>query len=175
MIELVPLTHAHLPYFFAWVNDEEVIEHGIFAFHNISSKTEIAEWFEETLQATDCLNLAIIDNAENRCLGYAGLSEIDHTYHTAEYFIFIGDKESWNKGIGTEVTKQVVEIGFERLQLETIMLTVSAHNAGGLTAYERAGFTEDGRHQQSSAVQGQYKDQVVMSIQKGKSAQESFC
>lgn len=170
MIELTPLNHSHLPYFFKWVNDEEVIEHGIFAFHSISSKAEISDWFEETLQDPTCLNLAIIDVTDGQCLGYAGLSEIDHTYKTGEYFIFIGDKESWNKGIGTEVTKLVIEKGFMELGLETIMLTVSAHNAGGLTAYERAGFTEDGRHQQAGPVEGEYKDQVVMSIQKPGSA-----
>jgi len=170
MIYLTPLTYAHLPYFFTWVNDDEVIEHGLFVFHNISSKTEIADWFAETLQDPHCLNLAIIDQADGQCLGYAGLSDIDLTYRTGEYFIFIGDKESWNKGIGTEVTKRVVEIGFEELQLETILLTVSAHHPAGLTAYERAGFSVDGRHRQRSAVAGEYKDNVVMSIQKSGSA-----
>lgn len=170
MVILKPLNHTHLPCFFRWINDEEAIEHGIFAFRNLSSKTEIAAWFEQTLQDPDCLNLAIMDETDGSCLGYTGISEIDHDFKTGEYFIFIGDKESWNKGIGTEVTKMVIDQGFTELGLETIMLTVSAHNPAGLTAYERAGFTEDGRHRQAGAKLGQYKDQVMMSIQKPGSA-----
>ncbi|MFC6996448.1 GNAT family N-acetyltransferase [Rufibacter roseus] len=166
MIELTPLTHAHLPYFFEWVNDEEAIAHAIFAFHNISSEKEITRWFAETMADPDCLNLAIIDTENGQCLGYAGLSDLNFEHGTGEYFIFIGDKDSWNKGIGTEVTKMVVEKGFEELNLESIILTVSDQNPGGRIAYERAGFTIDGCHLQSGGSSGQFHNQIVMSIRR---------
>ena len=56
---------------------------------------------------------------------------------TAEFFIEIGDKESWGKGYGTEVTRLVLEYGFTCLGLHNIFLWVFATHERGIRAYQR--------------------------------------
>ena len=61
----------------------------------------------------------------------------------------IGDKESWGKGYGTEVTRLVLEYGFACLGLHNIFLWVFATNERGIRAYRRAGFRMAGRLRQA--------------------------
>ncbi|UOQ83183.1 GNAT family N-acetyltransferase [Hymenobacter sp. 5414T-23] len=77
-------------------------------------------------------------------IGYAGISGISRLNHSGEYFIFIGEKAHWGRGVGTEVTKQVLTLGFTELHLNRIMLTVSEPNVGGVKAYAKAGFKLEG-------------------------------
>lgn len=99
-------------------------------------------------------------------IGYAGLSGISVTNQSGEYFLFIGEKALWGKGVGTAVTKQIVHLGFTSHQLNRIMLTVSELNMGGLKAYLKAGFVVEGRLRQAACRQGLFHDKIVMSVLK---------
>jgi RimJ/RimL family protein N-acetyltransferase len=44
------------------------------------------------------------------------------------------------------------------------MLTVSEQNKGGIKAYTKAGFKEEGRLRQANFRNGKYHDKIVMSI-----------
>jgi RimJ/RimL family protein N-acetyltransferase len=99
-------------------------------------------------------------------IGYAGLSNISVTNQSGEYFIFIGEKAAWGKGVGTAVTKQIVHLGFTSHHLNRIMLTVSELNTGGLKAYTKAGFVVEGRLRQAACRQGVFHDKIVMSVLK---------
>ncbi len=72
----------------------------------------------------------------------------------------------WGKGIGTEVTEQILKIGFSENKLNRIMLTVSEPNIGGIKAYERAGFKIEGRLRQASFRDNEFHDKLIMSILK---------
>ncbi|AMM50834.1 hypothetical protein TH61_06080 [Rufibacter sp. DG15C] len=166
MIELSQLADKHLPYFLEWINDEEVIKYSLAAFHGLSSKAEITEWFEGVLEDTESVNLAIIDSETQECLGYAALSNMSEASDGGEFFIFIGDKASWGKGIGTEVTKQMIEKGFTEQDLHWIILVVSKSNEGGVKAYQRAGFTIETMFRQRSMEDGKLHDTFLMSIRR---------
>jgi RimJ/RimL family protein N-acetyltransferase len=97
-------------------------------------------------------------------IGYAGICNISNTNQCGEYFIFIGDKTQWGKGIGTIVTKQILAYGFQELNLNRIMLTASAPNIGGIRAYEKAGFKKEGIMRNACFRDGQFHDKIVMSI-----------
>ena len=77
----------------------------------------------------------VYEKSELRPIGNAGLADINHAHRTAEFFIMIGDKESWGKGYGTEVTRLVLEYGFACLGLHNIFLRVFAANERGIRAY----------------------------------------
>jgi len=132
----------------------------------MQTEQQIDRWFAATLQQQNCLNLGIYTEATNTLIGYAGLSGISTVNHAGEYFIFIGDKSCWGKGIGTAVTKQVVELGFTQLHLNRIMLTVSETNVGGVKAYTNAGFLVEGRLWQACCRLGLFHDKLVMSVLK---------
>ena len=104
----------------------------------------------------------VYEKSELRPIGNAGLEGIDHAHGTAEFFIEIGDKESWGKGYGTEVTRLVLEYGFTCLGLHNVFLRVHAANKRGIRAYQRAGFRMAGRLRQTRWRAGRVYDLLLM-------------
>ena len=85
-----------------------------------------------------------MDNGKRKLVGSTSLGKIDYTHKNAEFGIVIGDKDYWNKGIGSEATKLIIGFGFSVLNLNSVYLTVDKENQGGQKAYKRAGFKKAG-------------------------------
>ncbi len=166
MVKLAPLQAEHVANFYNWLQDPEVIQYSLTAFQVMKTPQQIDQWFAATLQQQNSLNLGIYLEETNALIGYAGLSGISTTNYSGEYFIFIGEKALWGKGVGTAVTKQILDIGFTSHQLNRIMLTVSESNTGGLKAYAKAGFVVEGRLRQACYRLGLFHDKIVMSVLK---------
>jgi RimJ/RimL family protein N-acetyltransferase len=166
MVTLAPLQPEHVAHFYAWVRDPEVIAYSLSAFQSMKTNEQIDQWFAATLQQPNTLNLGIYLPETNALVGYAGITGISATNQSGEYFILIGERAAWGKGIGTAVTKQIVDLGFSSYQLNRIMLTVSELNTGGVKAYTKAGFVVEGRLRQAACRQGVFHDKIVMSVLK---------
>ena len=166
MVKLAPLQPEHGVHFHTWLRDPEVTQYSLSVFQSLKTTAQIDQWFAATLQQANTLNLGIYLQETNALIGYAGLSGMSVTNQSGEYFIFIGEKASWGKGVGTVVTKQILHLGFTRYQLNRIMLTVSELNTGGLRAYTKAGFVLEGRLRQATCRQGAFHDKLVMSVLK---------
>jgi len=166
MIELKPLHENHAKYFFNWFQDEEVIQYSLSIFQKLQTESQVKEWLKETVNDTKTFKQGIFLKNTDCLIGYAGICDLSSTNKSGEYFIFIGDKSYWGKGVGTEVTTKVIEIGFNDLGLNRIMLTVSEPNVGGVKAYQRAGFKLEGRLRQACYRDGEFHDKLVMSVLK---------
>jgi RimJ/RimL family protein N-acetyltransferase len=68
-----------------------------------------------------------------------------------------------DSGIGTEMMKTLVEQG-ESWGLKVLMLTVFANNARALHVYRKIGFVETGRIPKKFFKEGQYLDEVIMTM-----------
>lgn len=166
MIELKPLSKENITPFFTWLRDEEVIKYSLTSFQKMVSEDDIKSWFSNLLSNRKDYTLGIYLSIDGTLVGYAGICNISTINKNGEYFIFIGDKSQWGNGIGTITTQKVVKYGFENLDLNRIMLTVSEPNVGGIRAYEKAGFKFEGRLRQSCFRDGEYHDKLIMSILK---------
>lgn len=60
--------------------------------------------------------------------------------------------------------KLIVAFGFEELNLNRIMLTVSEPNEGAIRAYKNAGFKLEGKMRQACYRDNQFHDKLMMSI-----------
>jgi RimJ/RimL family protein N-acetyltransferase len=58
--------------------------------------------------------------------------------------ILVGPSELRSRGIGLEMVRRVLRIGFEEYRLHRIELAVYCQNAGAIRCYEKAGFQEEG-------------------------------
>ncbi len=166
MITLKLLSKIDVTPFYKWINDDKVIRYSLSLFEKISTKKDIDKWFEELINDKKNINLGIFIENTNELIGYTGICDISKTNKSGEYYIFIGEKKMWGKGIGTEVTEQILKIGFAENKLNRIMLTVSEPNIGGIKAYERAGFKIEGRLRQASFRDNEFHDKLIMSILK---------
>ncbi len=119
-------------YFLLWIKDKDVIRYSMSIFQSMKEDNEISHWFDNLLSDKISFNKAIVDNTTHKLIGYAGISRINKINLSGEYFIFIGDKTYHGRGIGTLVTKEIVRLGFQELNLNRIMLTVSEMNVGAI-------------------------------------------
>jgi RimJ/RimL family protein N-acetyltransferase len=85
-------------------------------------------------------NYSIIDFKNDELIGICGLLDIDHLNQTAETGLFIGDKNYWNKGFGSEALTLLSDYGFKALNLNNIMLKVYLFNKRAIKSYEKVGF-----------------------------------
>ena len=159
-VALGPLRRDLSPIYQAWSNDFEVQRF----FENMRPMTLEAqeeEYARANKKETES-TFTIYEMKQLRPIGIAGLSGLDQANRNAEFFIMIGDKESWGQGYGTEVARLVLDFGFTCLSLHNIWLSVNSANERGLRAYRRAGFRMAGRIRQSSRVATRACDDILM-------------
>ena len=59
---------------------------------------------------------------------------------TAEYHIFIGDKDYWGQGIAGKATKLIIDFGKDELGLKAVYLSVNKSNVAAVHLYEKFNF-----------------------------------
>jgi diamine N-acetyltransferase len=162
---------ADIPEFVKWLNDSEVRRY--LSFRMPISMANEEQWFENMLKLPAAEQPFAIEIRKTspekeagawQMIGNCSFMDIDHTARSAEVGLFIGDKSCWNKGYGTEVMHLLLHFGFEILNLNRIFLRVDEDNKGGIRAYEKAGFVDEGRLRQAVYRDGQYFDYLIMSV-----------
>ncbi|HXH31812.1 MAG TPA: GNAT family protein [Bacteriovoracaceae bacterium] len=156
------LRPADLWFFVNWIFDKEVIRYSMTKFHRITSTEQVMEWFSLTLNDSHSFQVGIVDTNTHELIGYAGIAGLNEIDHNGEYFIFIGNKDYWGKGIASSVTSKIIEHGFLNLKLHRIFLTASSKNLGAIKAYERAGFRHEGKMREAFYRYSEFSDKVIM-------------
>ncbi|MGJ1213249.1 MULTISPECIES: GNAT family N-acetyltransferase [Sphingobacterium] len=164
MINLKPLSLNDISPFYEWINDDMSIKYSLSLFQSLHTKDQIDHWFHSVINDLTNFNRGIFLNDSNRLIGYAGICNISKANRSGEYFIFIGDRQEWGKGIGSEVTRLILGMGFEELGLHRIMLTVSEPNYAAIKAYQNAGFKLEGRMREACFRDNQFHDKLFMSV-----------
>ncbi len=91
---------------------------------------------------------------------YAGtisLKNINTIDRTAEYAI-VTRKKFWGTGIAKEATSQIINYGFNTLNLEKIYLNVLSTNIRANKFYEKMGFKFEGTFKHHVFINGVYQD-----------------
>ena len=159
-VALGPIRQDLIPLFQRWSNDFEVVR---FLGTMEPSTIEAEEnQYSRVSKAENQSFFTIYEKQQLRPIGAAGLGAINHTHRTAEFYIMVGDKESWGKGYGTEVTRLMLDYGFTCLGLHNISLWVIAANERGIRAYRRAGFRVAGHLRQFKWLGGRAYDFILM-------------
>jgi RimJ/RimL family protein N-acetyltransferase len=133
---LSPIDENDAEKFTGWLNDLELtvnlqLYNGIF---NVESE----RGFLGNLSKEH--NYSIIDLEKDELIGNCGFLDIDHLNQTAEVGLFIGNKDYWNKGFGSEALTLLLDYGFKALNLNNIMLRVYSFNKRAIKSYEKVGF-----------------------------------
>jgi RimJ/RimL family protein N-acetyltransferase len=141
-----------------------IVEEGKYFLRNRgpSSVEEAREWLQQHLQA-GLTYVAVKVNGE-----LAGGATIepreDKASHVAYFGIFL-KKEFRNLGIGTRLTRKMVELSREK-GFEIIQLYVFALNTQAIHLYKKMGFTEVGRIKKGvKFADGTYTDEIIMIAQ----------
>lgn len=98
-------------------------------------------------------------------VGTVGLYDVDWITRKAEFRILLGEPHC-GKGVGTLVTRMMVDFGFGRLNLNRIWLGVTGVNTRATRAYARAGFVEEGVLVDDLYRDGRYYHSIRMAFRR---------
>lgn len=172
------LDKSQLPLYVEWMRDPEVT-------HNLGvpmvpyGLTDEEAWLESEFkrpidERTMNIYIQAPDGSGLKLIGNGGFHAIDHKEQSAEIGLFLGDKNEWNKGYGTEAVKALIWHAFHNLNMHRVWLRVHAPNKGGIRAYEKAGMQHEGKFREAHYQEGRFVDVYSMSIlrQEWEQAQE---
>jgi RimJ/RimL family protein N-acetyltransferase len=128
------------------------------------TEAEIELFFRSRLLAPDALAYAIVELPAERLIGFATFSGLDPDNGSVLYHITIGERDAWNRGLGTETTSLMLAHAFDRLGLHRVGLTVFEYNERAVRAYEKAGFRIEGRLREAVRRDGRYWDEITMGV-----------
>jgi len=118
---------------YKWRNDSEVFKYtGNTYDHEILLDTELA-WIKRVIQNKDEYRCAI--EADGKYVGNIYLTGIGDG--SAEYQIFIGEKDYWGKGVAKQASFLIIRYAFEILKLNEVTLKVKASNVNARNLYDR--------------------------------------
>lgn len=144
-----------------WVNDIEVSV-GVGLAPKIISETSEREILERLRDSGE--NFAIIAKDTGKAIGNCGFPKLNLIDKAAEVGIFIGNKEYWNGGYGTEALSLLCDFAFNVLNIHNISLKVYAFNLQAIHCYQKIGFQEVGRIREAKMIAGQKYDEVIMDL-----------
>jgi RimJ/RimL family protein N-acetyltransferase len=120
--------------------------------------------YQSSVDADDAFRFVICRLEDDEPVGRTDLFDIDSHHGSAEFGITIGDPALWGRGYGTDAVNALVDFAFGQLRLERMCLGTDPRNARAQAAYARAGFREEGRLRNAYFQDGEYVDEVRMSL-----------
>ena len=106
----------------------------------------------------------IVERATDRPIGRCLLFGLNKTDRSTEVGIFIGEKDCWGKGYGTEAMRLLLDYAFNLLNLNSVMLGVYSFNERAQRSYRSLGFKEIGRRRQARIVGSRKFDGILMDL-----------
>lgn len=164
-IRLRAIERTDIPLFTNWINDPDVIR-GLTIIYPMGLEDE-TRWFDQTMQLPleeHPLMIEIKEGKGWKPIGNCGFIGIDWRNANAEVGIVIGEKEYWNKGVGSETMMLLLKVAFEILNLHRIWLRVYEDNQRAIRCYQKIGFQQEGRFRDAEFRYGKYLDVLIMSV-----------
>lgn len=171
-IKLVALDKSHLPFRVDYINDPVVQQTLNFDFPTSLSKTEA--WYSKTCLSSSRVDLTILDIETNTVIGFGGYINIDIKTRKAELYIFIGNKDYWSKGFGSEVYKILTNYGFQQLGLNRVYGYQLEGNVKAEKAILKLGWSIEGLLREDISSHGEIKNRNVVSILRNEWIKNSF-
>lgn len=154
-------TSEHIPQYYLWRNDPEVAVFDQGSFLRPMSFNEVEEWSTIMVEG---LTFMVFDGEV--AIGTCAFMNHDQRNRSAELAIVIGNKNYWSKGFGTQIMTQLIDWGFEGMNLHRLYLHVFGFNTRAINLYEKMGFVLEGRKRESLYRHGKYQDVLLYGLLK---------
>ncbi len=160
-VYLSPINLEDIDKYTEWINDLEIAI-------NLGSAAEVfnQEKEKEMLEklTKEGHHFGIVEESSDELLGNCGLFDLDKIHKTGEFGIFIGNRNYWDKGYGSEAIKLLLDYGFNILNLHNISLSVYSFNKRAINCYQKLGFKIIGNRREAREIAGQKYDEIYMDI-----------
>jgi diamine N-acetyltransferase len=153
MIILRPLKLEDAEYMLEFIEDNEIANNFKFTRYPFSIDG-FSNFIRKSWSNDSDIHYAIETNEYAGTISLKNFNKIDRT---AEYAIVLR-KKYWGTGIAKEATAEIINYGFNVLNLEKIYLNVLSSNIRAQKFYEKLGFSLEGTFKRHVFVNGKYED-----------------
>lgn len=166
-IRLRALSQADIEKTLNWHNQEDISD--FYSGHPFPVNIEMEQkWYEKILVSNFPITVFGIEHIETLSLiGITVLKDIGLINRSAEFAIYIGDKNFRGKGLSSEATIETLRFAFYKLGLNRVSLKVQEENEAAIKLYTAVGFIKEGIFRNSVFKNNSFKNEVLMAILKG--------
>lgn len=143
----------HIDTYYSWRNDPTVAIYDQSGFLRPMGYEEVKEWCDVMING-----LTFVAYDGDTPLGTCAFMNLNQKNRHAELAIVIGNKDYWSKGYGTKIMDQLLDWGFNDLNLNKLYLHVFANNPRAIGLYEKMGFVKEGTLREMLYRNGEYVD-----------------
>ena len=154
--------------FSRWNRDSEFTRLLNMSVQPLRSAKAIQKWMDEDMgESSPRETFFTIRTAdENKLIGGLSLYVVDWTGRDSFVGIFIGEREHWGKGYGSDAMRLLLQYAFTELNLWRVSLGVFQYNPRAIRSYEKVGFCHEGRMRQYLNHEGKRWDILYMGIRR---------
>lgn len=161
-VRLEPLTLTVVEDYLTALRDPEVIR--LTGSHQAFDRPKIEEWLASRQDHDDRADWAAVRIKDGAFLGEAVLNDFDPINESANYRVWLAGQHLFGQGYGTEITRLVVDYALDTVGLHRLSLGVYDFNPRAQRVYEKCGFRHEGRRREALRQDGQWHDELLMSI-----------
>ncbi len=170
-IKLEPIQEVDLNSLLEWIPTyEQMVQwSGPWNFKFPLDEDQLARYFmaDTTQDGLRRMQFKAVNTESGVMVGQIGFSRIRDNTSAADLGPVIVAPSSRSSGIGTQMVRQLLTIGFEQQRLHRIELVVFSFNDAAISCYERVGFQNEGVMRDIVRVGDEYWHWRVMSILEG--------
>lgn len=155
LVELSDCTDRYV----AWLADPEVNQY-LETRYAEQTLDMIRGFVAGMIESPHSYLFAICEMNGGRHVGNVKIGPIVPRHLFADVSYFIGEREAWGKGYGSEAVRLVTKLGFERLGLHRCQAGLYESNVGSHRLLEKAGYTYEGRLAKQLRIEDRWEDHV---------------
>ena len=161
---LSPVCIEDAPTYFKWKSEAETSIYLLSFSQSITLQQEREQLLSVARGQPYQQVFAIINKSNDKLIGNCSFHQIDMINRTAEFVIYIGEKEVRGLGFGKEATLLTLDYAFNILNLHSVWLRVFEFNKRGHKLFEKIGFKNAGRMRDARILGENKYDVLYMDI-----------
>lgn len=161
-IVLRPISEKDISEMLKWINNPDVTQY--MTVYMPVYEDEEKRWIEDLSKRKQEDLVLAIETTRGTHVGNIGIHKMNWKDRTAEIGIVIGDKDYWDRGLGSEAISLIIKYSFNVLNLRKLSLSVLGNNPRAINCYKKCGFIVEGCRKNQIFKNGGYVDEIMMAV-----------
>lgn len=146
-----------------WLTDPEI---GRFleTRHRPQTMQTIREFVERVNARDDEFLFGICLRDDGRHIGNIKVGPVKQNHSLADVSLLIGERDCWGKGIATDAIRAISRFAFQSMGILKLNAAAYAENRGSISAFLRAGYTQEGLRRKHYMLDGKPDDVIELGL-----------
>lgn len=161
-VGLRPVLKSDLPFLVCWINDPDV--RNFLSTYLPQTEGAEEEWLSQMSKRDEHSITLVIALKDGTPIGMMGIHKINWRDRVATTGSFIGEKENWGKGYGTDAKMALLGYCFNTINIRKVCSEAIEFNGRSIAYSKKCGYEEEGRRKEHIFRNGRYWDLVQLAV-----------